>query len=39
MAQMAEGRIPPGLNLAVSGSIFDPLLGVTRIDGYVANNK
>ena len=29
----------PGSNLAVSGSIFDPLLSVTRNDGYVANNK
>ena len=29
----------PGSNLAVSGSIFDPLLSVTPIDGYVPNNK
>ena len=26
-------------NLAISGSIFDPLLSVTLIDGYVGNNK
>ena len=34
---MAAYPVDPGLNPAVSGSIFDPLLSVTRNDDYVVN--
>ena len=41
----SDGRVAasyledPGSNPAVSGSIFDQLLSLTCIDGYVASNK